>query len=134
MVILWSATTAAIGTATAYYMIGAITGLFVRFYNEANIKDAPSDDYGLFLSRILATPLLSGLAALGGVLVAATLPSLSGQKVPELSAIFSGTVTLEYFFAAAIFGYAPNLIIGSLQQRAQKFSSDLQNSKGEGSS
>jgi hypothetical protein len=88
---------------------------------------------GLFLSRILATPLLSGLAALGGVLVAATLPSLSGQKAPELSTIFNGTVTIEYFFAAAIFGYAPNLIIGSLQQRAQKFSTDLQNSKGEGS-
>ena len=87
---------------------------------------------GLFVSRILGTPLLSGLAALGGVLLAATLPTLGGQKAPELSTIFSGTVTLEYFFAAAIFGYAPNLIIGSLQQRAQKFSTDLQNSKGEG--
>ena len=134
LVILWNATPFAIGTATAYYMIGAITGLFVRFYNEANIKDAPSDDYGLLLSRLLATPLLSGLAAIGGVLVAATLPSLSGQKAPELGAIFNGTITMEYFFAAAIFGYAPNLIIGSLQQRAQKFSTDLQNSKGEGSS
>lgn len=134
MVILWNATRFAIGTATAYYMIGAVTGLFVRFYNEANIKDAPSDDYGLLLSRLIATPLLSGLAAIGGVLVAATLPTLSGQKAPELGAIFNGAVTMEYFFAAAIFGYAPNLIIGSLQQRAQKFSTDLQNSKGEGSS
>ena len=134
MVILWNATQYAIGTATVYYMIGAVTGLFVRFYKEANIKDAPSDDYGLFLSRLFATPLLSGLAALGGVLIAATLPTLSGQKAPELSIIFNSTVTIEYFFAAAIFGYAPNLIIGSLQQRAQKFSTDLQNSKGEGSS
>jgi hypothetical protein len=134
MVILWNATQYAIGTATVYYMIGAVTGLFVRFYKEANIKDAPSDDYGLFLSRLFATPLLSGLAALGGVLIAATLPTLSGQKAPELSTIFNSTVTIEYFFAAAIFGYAPNLIIGSLQQRAQKFSTDLQNSQGEGSS
>ena len=134
MVILWNATQFAIGTATVYYMIGAITGLFVRFYKEATVKDAPSDDYGLFLSRFFATPLLSGLAALGGVLIAATLPTLSGQKAPELNTIFNNTVTLEYFFAAAIFGYAPNLIIGSLQQRAQKFSTDLQNSKGEGSS
>ncbi len=131
MVILWNATPFAIGTATAYYMIGAVTGLFVRFYKEANIKDAPSDDYGLLLSRLIATPLLSGLAALGGVLVAATLPTLSGQKAPELGTILNGIVTTEYLFAAAIFGYAPNLIIGSLQQRAQKFSSDLENSKGE---
>lgn len=132
-VILWNTTQFAIGTATAYYMIGAITGLFVRFYNEANNKDAPAEDYGLLVARLIAIPLLSGLAAIGGVLIAATLPSLSGQKSPDFGVIFNGPVTLEYFFAAAIFGYAPNLIIGNLQQRAHKYSTDLRNSQGEGS-
>jgi hypothetical protein len=138
-VILWNTTSVAIGTATAYYMIGAITGLFVRFYNETNGKNdtAPPDDYGLLLSRLIAIPLLSGLAALGGVLVTATLPALSGQsgqKVTELGTIFNGTVTIEYLLAAAIFGYAPNLIVGNLQQRTQRYSIALQNSKGEVSS
>jgi hypothetical protein len=138
-VILWSTGPLPIGSVTVYYMIGAITGLFVRFYNEANSKndDAPPDDYGLLISRLIATPLLSGLAAVGGVLVTATLPVLSGQGLngaPELSTILNGNVSLEYLIAAAIFGYAPNLIVGSLQQRASKYSTDLQSSKGEVSS
>jgi hypothetical protein len=134
IVLLWNTTQFAIGTATAYYMIGAVTGLFVLFYNETNNLDAPADDYGLSVARMIATPVLSGLAAIGGVLILATLPTLSGQKVPDMGMIFNGTVTLEYFFAAAIFGYAPNLIIRNLQQRAQKYSTDLRNSQGEGSS
>jgi hypothetical protein len=138
-VILWNAKQPAIGSAVAYYMIGAITGLFVRFYNETNTKNnnAPPDDYGQLISRLIATPLLSGLAAIGGVLVTATLPALSGQSVqkpPELSDIFNGTVSMAYLFAAALFGYAPNLIVGNLQQRARRYSTDLQNSKGEVSS
>jgi len=136
IVILWNTNQVAIGSVTAYYMIGVITGLFVQFYNETKNKndDAPPDDYGLFISRLLATPVLSGLAAIGGVLVTATLPALSGKSVlnaPELGTIFNGTVTLEYLFAAALFGYSPNLIIGNLQQRTRKYSTDLQNSKGE---
>ncbi|HYU77130.1 MAG TPA: hypothetical protein VEL31_31050 [Ktedonobacteraceae bacterium] len=132
--ILWNGTTSAIGTAAAYYMVGAIAGLFVSFYNEANTKDAPSDDYGLLLSRLIATPLLSGLAGIGGVVITATLINLGGGKTPGLGMIFNGTVTIDYLLAAAAFGYAPKLIIGSLQQRALKFSTDLQNSKGEGTS
>jgi hypothetical protein len=135
---LWRSDPLSIGPVTVYYMIGAITGLFVRFYNEANSKrvDAPPDDYGLIISRLIATPLLSGLAAIGGVLVTASLPALSGQSVKpalELNSIY-GTVTLAYLIAAAIFGYAPNLIIGNLQQRTSKYSTDLQSSKGEVSS
>jgi len=123
----------AIIAATAYYMVGAVAGLFGRFYNEANSGNAP-DDYGLFLSRLVATPLLSGLAAIGGVLITATLPTLDGLKAPELGAIFNNALSMEYLFAAAIFGFTPNLIIKSFQQRAQKYATDLQNSKGEGTS
>jgi len=71
------------------------------------------------------------------VLITATLPALSGQnvlKASEIGSIFNGTFTLEYLFAAAIFGNAPNLIVGNLQQRARKYSTDLQSSKGEVSS
>ena len=133
IVILWNGTTSAIGTAATYYMIGAVTGLFVSFYNETNAKNAPSDDYGLLLSRLIATPLLSGLAGIGGVVITATLINLGGGKTPDLGAIFNGSITIDYMLACAVFGYAPNLIIGNLQQRALKFSTDLQNSKGEGS-
>ena len=139
IVILRNPSIGAIESVTAYYMIGVISGLFVQFYNETKNKndDAPPDNYGLFISRLLAIPVLSGLAAIGGVLITATLPALIGQSVSkalELSTIFNGTVTLEYLFAAAIFGYAPNLIVGNLQQRARKYSTDLQSTRGEVSS
>jgi hypothetical protein len=132
--ILWKTSADSISAATIYYMIATITGLFVRFYNESNNKNA-SEDYGLFFARLMATPLLSGLAGVGGVLVSATVYSLGATK-PSLSAfntIFSYPINLDYLIAAAIFGSAPNLIIGTLQQRSQKYSTDLQNSKGEGS-
>lgn len=131
-IILWNALPPAISTATAYYMIGVIGGLFVRFYNESNNKDAP-EDYGLFLSRLIATPLLSGLAGIGGVLITATVSTLGGNgSAISLDTIFKYPPNLDYLIAAAIFGSAPNLIIGTLQQRAQRYTTELQNSKGEG--
>lgn len=120
----------AIVTAVAYYITGAVAGLFGRFYNEAHSENAP-DDYGLFLSRLAATPSLSGLAAIGGVLFTNAL--LHGEPLPALNTIFSGAPTLENLLAAAIFGFAPNLIMASFQQRTQRYATDLQNTKGEAS-
>lgn len=120
----------AIVTAAAYYITGAVAGLFGRFYNEANSNSAP-DDYGLFLSRLIATPLLSGLAAIGGVLITAPLHPVDKGGLPALSTIFSGTPMMDYLLAAAVFGFAPNLIMASFQQKTQKYATDLQNSKGE---
>jgi len=135
--ILWKTSATSISAATIYYIIATIAGLFVRFYNESNNKNA-LEDYGLFSARLMATPLLSGLAGVGGVLVSATVYSLgaTGATKSSLSAfgtIFSYPINLDYLIAAAIFGSTPNLIISTLQQRAQKYSTDLQNSKGEGS-
>lgn len=133
-IILWHAPKLAISTATAYYLIGVIGGLFVRFYNESNNKDSP-EDYGLFVSRLIATPLLSGLAGIGGVLVTATVSTV-GSSGTALSwhTLFTYPPNLDYLIAATIFGSAPNLIIGTLQQRAQRYTTELQNSKGEGTS
>lgn len=69
----------AIVTAAVYYITGAVAGLFGRFYNEANSDSAP-DDYGLFLSRLIATPLLSGLAAIGGVLITSPLHPVDKRR------------------------------------------------------
>jgi hypothetical protein len=50
------------------YIIGALAGLFLRLIIEAGISKAV-DDYGLAVARIITTPLLCGLAGIGGVLV-----------------------------------------------------------------
>jgi hypothetical protein len=111
-----------------------ITSLFsyplskLRIYNEANSEHDP-DDYGLFLARLAATPSLSGLAAIAGVLI--TTQILQGGSIPSLSTIFKSPSTVDYLLAAAAFGLGPNLILTSLQQKIQKYATDLQNTKGE---
>jgi len=83
------------------------------------------DDYGLSLARLTATPLLSGLADVGGVLLFSTLlfePTTgSGPKIFVLN-------QPDYIIAAAFFGLTPNLIIRGLQQRSEKYISALQSS------
>ena len=116
--------------ATAFYLVGAVAGLFGRFYSES-ISEHANDDYGLFTARLIAVPLLSGLAGIGGVLITVLLPVLSGQTPPSLDKIF--TLNTEYLFSAAVFGFTPNLLIQSFQQRAQKFQSELESSKATGS-
>ncbi len=136
--------------ATAFYMIGAITGLFGRFYQESNKNNGDIDDYGLTQARLIATPLLSGLAGVGGVLItiilyttllmpavnnsvaAAHNNSATNQSVQiTLGDIFRPDEP-SYLLTAAVFGLAPNLIIGGLQQRTQKYVYELRRSKSGG--
>ncbi len=46
-------------------------GLFSRIYRES-LTSTAVDDYGLTLARLIATPLLSGLAGVGGVVLFST--------------------------------------------------------------
>jgi hypothetical protein len=117
----------AIRAATIFYIIGAIAGMFGRFYREANTR-AAVDDYGLTTMRLFAVPLLSGLAGIGGAFLTLILPdSLSYIAIVKSSDLAASSPQL--LLAAAIFGLAPNLIFKSLQQRAEKYASDLKSSK-----
>jgi len=113
---------------TAFYMAGAVSGLFGRFYNEANTNTA-IDDFGLSLARLIATPLLSGLAGIGGVIITLVLSdTLTSTASITLESMFK--IDLGSLLTAAAFGLAPNLIISGLQQRTAKYATDLQKSKG----
>ena|SRR5436309_14798417 len=50
--------------ATAFFLVGAVVGLFKQLYLDASTETA-TDDYGLSTARLSHTPLFSGLAALG---------------------------------------------------------------------
>jgi hypothetical protein len=117
--------------AIAFYMVGAISGLFARFYKEVNAdKVVAVDDFGLSLARLIATPLLSGLAGIGGVIISvALLPNTSPSGVPASFTTIFRPDSPSYLLIAAAFGLAPNLIISELQQRTANLSSDLQKSK-----
>jgi hypothetical protein len=70
--IIAGAPPSAIKAATIFYLVGAIVGLFSTLYSESQAEKAV-DDYGLTMVRVIMTPLLSGLAAVGGVLLVAML-------------------------------------------------------------
>lgn len=114
--------------AAAFYVVGAIAGLFGTIYRESTMSSGV-DDYGLSLARLIGTPMLSGLAGVGGaflysVLILQTTPSAS----LTISSIFTLS-RLDYLIAAIIFGFAPNLIIKGLAQQSNKYISALQSSK-----
>jgi hypothetical protein len=94
------------------------------------------DDYGLTAARILVTPLLSGLAALVGVLLAAMLSITLTTTISHGTTNFATIVANIYNFNvnpqnlvfAAIFGYLPSLVIGLLKQQTNKIQSEIHGS------
>jgi len=123
--------------AALFYIIGAVAGVFARFYAESQ-GSASVDDFGLSTTRLLAIPLLSGLAGVGGVFVLGGLAILGGPALFNINTTQSMTFGLgrlfspdpQFLLAAAIFGLTPNLLIKELQQKAQEYESDLKSSKG----
>ena len=106
----------AMTTATAFYLVGALVGLFGRLYNESQTSKS-IDDYRLALARTVATPMFSGLAAVGGVLLT--------QKLTSLVDIFDPKNILSGLIIAAVFGLTPNLLIGVLQKQSEQYKTDL---------
>ena len=115
-----------------FFLVGAIVGLFNRLHLETQSNTAVND-YGLSMARVIATPLLSGLAAVGSVLVITLLTGAmetsAAQKIllEDLPSIYS--ISPWHIILAAIFGVAPNLLIGMLQQKAESYKSDIKSSK-----
>jgi len=122
--------------AAMFYMIGAVAGTFVRFYAESQ-GGMSVDDFGLSTIRLMAIPLLSGLAGVGGVFVLGGLAILGGPALFNINTMQSMTFGLaklfsldpQFLLAAAIFGVTPNLLIKGLQQKANEYETDLKSSK-----
>ena len=113
--------------ATVYYIIGATVGLFGRLYNES-LATSAVNDYGLSLRRLMATPLLSGLAAVGGVVIFETLISQS-TPTADVLVLPLFAVTPYFLLIAAVFGLTPNLLIKGLQERSNKVLSDFESAR-----
>ncbi len=112
-----------------YFLVGALAGLFARSQAEWT-TDTAVDDFGLSTTRLLHVHWLSGLAAVGGVLVtslADTLVAESGSSSSELTAIFASKPFL--LMVAAVFGLTPDLLIRRLTQQADKYKEDLQSTQ-----
>ena len=115
----------ALASAVTLYFIGVAAGLFGRLYAEAN-KESAVNDYGLSLTRLEAIPLISGLAALGGVLITTTALSTTTNPSVPLT-VFA--LSVRNVLVALIFGFAPNLLIRNFQQGADRYVSDLESTR-----
>jgi len=100
----------------------------------------------LTMVRIGLTPVLAGLAAVGGVFVLAMAGSVmsgpgltpmppqsvasgsaaAARVAPLLLDVFSLRANPFGLLFAAVFGLAPNLLIGALQSTADGYKADLQ--------
>lgn len=116
----------AILAAVVFYIVGAMAGLFGRIYTQSK-ANAGGDDYGLSIVRLISTPLISGLAGIGGAFLYSMLilQVIPGSSISLLS-IFNIN-RLDYLIAAAVFGYAPNLLMKGLQ--SNKYVSALESSQ-----
>jgi len=106
----------AIVSATAFYLVGALVGLFSRLYHESRTSKS-IDDYRLSLARLVATPLYCGLAAVGGVLIV--------QKFTSLVDIFDPKNLLSGLVIAAVFGLTPGLLVNNLLKQTEQYKQDL---------
>jgi hypothetical protein len=115
--------------ATIFFLVGAILGLFNRLYLETKVDNAVND-FGLSMARVIATPVLSGLGAVGSVLVITLLTGAiqTSLKFPD---DFTGIYTINpwHILLAAVFGLAPGLLIRMLQQKAESYKTDIKSSK-----
>ena len=129
--------TDAIIAATVFYLVGAMVGLFNRLSSESTATDG-LQDYGLTEARLALTPVLSGLAAVGGVYLTAMLThTLTGVvavgalanasvALPSAEAIMNLSSNPFAIVLAAVFGLSPTILISSLQAQADKYKGALQ--------
>jgi hypothetical protein len=109
-----------IEVAIIYAFIGGLSGLIGRLSTEAPSGQA-IDDYRLSMARLMVTPLLSGLAAVIGVLLVA--------KASNLDMIYNFNVILQNLIIAATFGLTPNLLINQLKNKSDEYKTNLQSTQ-----
>jgi hypothetical protein len=138
--LLLNAPPSSIGAVTAFFLVGAAVGLFNRMSSQSRTDNAV-DDFGLSVARLTLTPVFSGLAAVGGVLLTVMLygailtqfgdaTSTAPTQPKDLLDIYK--LVPIYLIAAAVFGLTPSMLLGGLQQQSDKLKSDLKSSQAAG--
>jgi hypothetical protein len=153
LAILVGANRTGVIAAVAFFLMGAVVGLFAQLRSWSSGQGGGEDDFGLAKARLLYAPLLSGLAGVGGVLITTMLyASINGsiilggaaanqpptmtvtsspngtapRETPHLTEIFDLSEDRFGLVLAAIFGLTPELLINRLQGQADKYKVDLQ--------
>jgi hypothetical protein len=119
--------------AILFFFVGATVGLMDRLRREAKTSSAV-DDFGLFEARLLHTPLLSGLAAVGGVLLVNVAPALAtalsaspgtGVDAVSLAKVYDLS-NVGGILVAGVFGLTPGVFFDGLQKQTDVLRKDLE--------
>lgn len=105
---------------TIFGFVGALSGLLGRLSDESQSNTA-IDDYNLATARMLATPLLSALAAVIGIIIV--------SKTTILENPYSIASVLTNFILAATFGLTPNLLLDQLRKKADEYKGNLKSTQ-----
>ncbi len=120
--------TKGVGAGAFFFFIGAMVGLFSHAYVESR-NGVVVDDYGLSCERLVATPIISGVAAVAGVVAMWALGMPSGGP-SEFVKVFDHTnLSPLSVVVAATFGFAPGLLLDQLQQQVRTYKKDLQSTR-----
>jgi hypothetical protein len=148
LAIIRGASLTAVATVSVLYLVAALAGLVNRLRIESS-RSSAIEDFGLHFARLIATPLLSGLAGVAGVYLVAMTPELlmitspstaaAGQEVSTvaplaLGQIFDLATNQSALLVAAVFGLVPAQLFSGLQRQADRFQVDLEKSAPAGES
>ncbi len=119
--------------AAAFFLTGAAVGVFRELWDTSRLRTGTVFDYGLAQVRLLATPVLSGLAALGGVLVTNVAGSYliqgatnaTSTPTPTLDQVFNLDTYQMGLIVAAIFGLTPGLFLERLHARQDEYEKQI---------
>lgn len=123
----------AIIAGATYYLVGAIVGLVKQLNSDRNLEEG-EEDFGFYRTRLFFMPVLSGLAAVGGVLIVWLLAE-AANFAPEaastggVSQPLGGVFNIHTFsvglLIAAVFGMTPDLLVEKLQRKADDYRAGL---------
>ncbi len=122
-------------------LVGGVIGLVNQLRKDAETGSAV-EDYGLSTARLVYTPLFSGVAAVGGVLLTALLavnvvqtgvanaaqPTI--DQAAQLLRIFDLGQSPFGLIIAAIFGLTPNQLISRLKQQTDQVKEEIRSTQG----
>ena len=114
----------------AFFLVGALVGLFRQLHIAGTKRLASEEDYGLTAARLIMTPLLSGIAAVAGAALVKLLPHVTGctelcEDDFTLGTVFDLENWPQGLVWAAIFGFTPTLVLARLQQGVDEYREDL---------
>ena len=131
LAIMAGASTVLVASASAFFLVGVGAGLLTQVHGS-NLSKSHEDVYGFGRAHLIQTVLLSGLAAVIGVALtsAAAYGSVSGATGITFFGVL--TVTPAALGTAALFGFAPGVLLERMTGWAKANVKELESTVGSG--